>query len=65
MITESQGESALDDFVRDIGAPYHLKFDNSHMQTGRAWMSILRKYNIASSTTEPHNPQQNYAERKI
>ena len=49
MITESQGESALDDFVRDIGAPYHLKFDNSQMQTGRAWTSILRKYNIASS----------------
>ena len=35
------------------------------MQTGHAWTSILRKYNIASSTTEPHNPQQNYAERTI
>ena len=42
-----------------------MKFDNSQMQTGCAWASILQKYNIASSTTEPHNPQQNYAERKI
>ena len=31
----------------------------------RAWLEILRKYNISSSTTEPHHPWQNEAERRI
>ena len=35
------------------------------MQTSKIWTSILRKYSISTTTTEPHNPQQNYAERKI
>ena len=35
------------------------------METSDTWKSILRKYNISSSTTEPKHPQQNYAERMI
>ena len=35
------------------------------MQTGVKWREVLRKYTIAESTTEPHHPQQNPAERRI
>eukprot|EP00957_Ditylum_brightwellii_P003485 263694-Ditylum_brightwellii.AAC.1 len=35
------------------------------MQTGVSFREILRKYNIRSENTEPHNPQQNPAERRI
>ena len=65
MRTESQGTTTLQDFIRDVGAPYHMHNDNSKMQTSKAWKDILRQYNISASTTEPHHPWQNYAERKI
>ena len=65
MQSEDQGPEALEDFIRDKGAPYVIKNDNSKMQTSKAWSKILRKYNIAEENTEPHNPQQNPAERRI
>ena len=65
MKTEHEGPVALDDFVREIGAPFAIRNDNSKMQTGNRWRDILRKYVIAEATTEPHHPQQNPAERRI
>ena len=65
MQTESEGPSKLQDLIRQIGAPFHLHNDNSHMQTGNTWAELERTYNISSSTTEPHHPHQNLAERKI
>jgi hypothetical protein len=35
------------------------------METGKAWTSICRKYNIAQCTTEADHPWQNEAERYI
>eukprot|EP00957_Ditylum_brightwellii_P120660 9203763-Ditylum_brightwellii.AAC.1 len=35
------------------------------MQTGVSFRKILHKYNIRFENTEPHNPQQNLAERRI
>ena len=65
MSTESQGDKALKDFISEVGAPYHIHSDNAQMERSKAWKDILRKYNISSSTTEPHHPWQNPAERRI
>ena len=65
MRTESEGPATLEQFITDVGAPYHLLSDNAKMETSRAWKDILRKYNVSIHTTEPYHPNQNYAERKI
>ena len=65
MATESQGHEALQNFINDHGAPYHMRTDNAQMETGKKWNEIYRWYNISSSTTEPHHPHQNPAERRI
>eukprot|EP00957_Ditylum_brightwellii_P139241 10612362-Ditylum_brightwellii.AAC.1 len=63
--TESVGPDTFQDFIRENGAPYALKSDNAKMQTGPKFTQILCKYNIKSEHTEPHHPQQNYAECRI
>ncbi|MGH3053454.1 MAG: hypothetical protein ACRDL7_00575, partial [Gaiellaceae bacterium] len=65
MTSESQGPSTLQDFIRDKGAPFSIKNDNSQMQLGKVWTEICRTYNIKQSTTEPKHPWQNKAERVI
>ena len=65
MHTESEGPEAFEDFIRENGAPHALRSDNAKMQTGESFKKILRKYNIRSENTEPHQPQQNPAERRI
>ena len=42
-----------------------MRNDNSKMQTSKAWIQVLRKYNIAEQNTEPLYPNQNTAERRI
>ena len=63
--TESEGPEALEDFIRNFGAPYALRSDNAKMQTSHLFNKIMRKYNIKAEYTEPHHPQQNPAERRI
>lgn len=65
MHTESQGPQALEDFIRDYGAPFVIRSDNAKMEIGKTFTQICRKYNIKQTTTEPHHPQQNPAERQI
>ena len=65
MQTEDQGPDALEDFVRDNGAPYCIKNDNSKMQTSKAWSKVCRKYNMAEQNTEPGHAHQNKAERRM
>ena len=62
MKREADGPHALEDFIRDVGAPYKIKSDNSAMQSGNVWTTICRKYNIQQCFTEPHHPNQNQAE---
>jgi len=63
MKREGNGPQILEDFIRDHGAPFTIRSDNSQMQSGTLWSSICRKYNIAH--TEPNHPHQNPAERYI
>ena len=59
MTVESQGPDSLADLCRDRGAPVQLKNDRAQMETGKAWTSIRRRYNIGQCTTEAHTPWQN------
>jgi hypothetical protein len=65
MTNEVQGSIALKDFIREYGAPYHLRSGNSTMQTGHLFTSICHRYNISQSWIEPHHQQQNLTERRI
>ena len=47
MTTESQGGQMLEDFIADIGAPYHIWSENVQMERSKAWKDVLRKYNIS------------------
>jgi len=62
MKREADGPHAFEDFIRDVGAPYKIKSDNSTMQSGKAWTMICRKYVIQQCFTEPNHPNQNQAE---
>ena len=59
---ESEGPTALQTFIRQIGVPFTIRNNNSKMQTGKAFMDLLNIYNIGHETTEPHHPQQNPTE---
>ena len=50
---------------REIGVPLSIRRDNSKMKCSEAWNTIMRKHNSQDKFTEPCNPQQNPAERKI
>ena len=39
--------------------------DDAKKETSKAWESILHKYNISCSTTEPYHPRQKRSERHI
>jgi hypothetical protein len=65
MKSENEGPEALEDFIRNTGAPPVLRNDNAKMQTGNCWHEVLRKYCIKEETTEPYHPQQNPAEARI
>ena len=65
MQTESNGPDALLDFFREIGVPISIRRDNSCMQTSYLWKQYMRRYNCKDKFIEPHNPQQNPAERNI
>ena len=65
MQTESEGPSALQDFIQEHSIPSVLCNDNLKMQAGTAWNNILHKYSIKAKLTKPHHPQQNSVERHI
>ena len=65
MVTESEGCNSLWKYIKEFGAPLQIHNDNSKMQTSRAWIELTNQYNISTSTTEPHHPNQNPAERRI
>lgn len=65
MNTESAGPEALLDFFRQEGVPISIRRDNSKMQTSYLWKQYMRRYNCRDEFIEPHNPQQNMAEKLI
>ena len=65
MKTESQMPGALMDFIRKWGAGTGLFSDNAKSETSRAVRDILRTYNMRDLQSEPHQQNQNPAERRI
>jgi ribosomal protein S12 len=63
--SEHQNRIALQDYVRNVGAPTIMKTDNAQSELGETWKPHLREVCTASETTEPHQPWQNPAQRKI
>ncbi len=51
--TESQAHQAMEDFIRDVRSPYCLHSYNAMAETGRVWNSLMRKYNVKHTTSEP------------
>ena len=65
MKREGEGLETLEQFITDWGAPDCIRRDNSKMQNSDGWKKMERKMKIKSETSEPHNQQQNPAERRI
>ena len=65
MSSEQQVHSALQDFIRYYGAPRNLFSDNAKAQISKQVQDILRHFNIAHYRSEPHQQNQNPAERRI
>ncbi|MGH3053473.1 MAG: hypothetical protein ACRDL7_00670, partial [Gaiellaceae bacterium] len=65
MKTENQNGIALQDYTRQHGCPNIIMSDNAQSQIGQLWTNHCRTHCICSKTTEPHQPQQNKAERRI
>ena len=65
MKREGEGLGTLEQFVTDWGAPDAIRRDNSKMQNSAGWKAYERKMQIKSELSEPHNQQQNPAERRI
>jgi hypothetical protein len=60
-----QASDALLEFTQQVGLPNHLHTDGSKAQTIGEWKSIIIKYHIKTSETEPYSPWQNRAESGI
>ena len=65
MKTEQQMPGALMDFIRKWGAGTGLFSDNAKAETSNAVRDILRQYNMRDLQSEPHQQNQNPAERRI
>ena len=63
--SESEGASKLQKFIKEVGAPYIIRSDNSKMQKGKAFGDLCLMYNIGQEFTEPYHPHQNPVERRI
>ena len=64
MRREAAGPSALQDFIRYVGAPARLHSDRSKMQLSKQVAKICRNAFIPQSTTEAKHPWQNPCERQ-
>ena len=65
MNKESQSHSALQDSIRDVGAPQEMFTDNSKTQKGKQWTKTLRPLFVRWIGCASHKQNQNKAEQKI
>ncbi len=57
--------TALQDFIREVGAPQYLAVDAAREENLGEWLSICRRYCIPQHTSEPSYQNQNRVERRI
>ena len=63
--TDKQFVNTLEDNIRERGAPTQLISDRAQTEIGKKVKDILRALFISSWQSEPHQQQQNPAERRI
>lgn len=64
MRRKSQVSNAFADFVRNVGAPNYMINDHAEEVTGEDWLDVARRSMIETFISEPHNQNQNPAERR-
>jgi len=64
MRKKSQVKSGLQDFIRTVGAPTGIIFDNAKEQIGAGVTDVCRHAYVETHTSEPHHQNQNLAERR-
>ena len=62
--TDKQFVNTLEDNIRDRGAPHKLISDSAQVEISNKVQGILRALFISAWQSEPHQQQQNYAERR-
>ena len=65
MSSEKQIPNKLQDLLHDRGAPNNIKSDCAKAVLGKDFTDILRHYCIGQKLSEPHQQNQNPAERRI
>jgi hypothetical protein len=65
LVSESQGQKSIVDFIQLVGIPHALHCDNAKIFTQGEFKKTCRKYDIRQTFTEPHSPWQNRAESAI
>ncbi len=63
--TEAQAHHAMEEFIREVGAPYCLHSDNAKAETSRICNDLTRRYAIKQTTSESYYPWQDSLERSI
>ena len=63
--TDKQFVNTLEDNIRERGAPTKLISDRAQVEIGKKVLDILRTLVIGAWQSEPHQQQQNPAERRI
>jgi hypothetical protein len=65
MKRKGEAPDALRFLLAEVGIPSHLHTDGAPEMTKGRWGDICREAGIRTTTTEPHSPWQNRAERNI
>jgi hypothetical protein len=63
--TKAYAYTALQDFIRQVGAPLFIAVDAAKEENIGEWLSVCRTYCIPQRTSEPTYQNQNRVERRI
>ncbi len=62
---KAYAHTALQDFIRDVGAPLYIAADAAREENMGEWLTVCRTYCIPQRTSEPTYQNQNRVERRI
>ena len=65
MDSKSNAHNSFSTLIHEVGIPHELHSDHAKELTEGEFKKKLNKYEVYQTTTEPHSPWQNDAERKI
>ena len=65
MTTKSDSHNTFSNFIHEVGIPHSIHSDGAKEETLGLFCKKMRKYKVHHSSSEPHSPWQNDAERKI